>query len=50
VFAHKAFVDGTLGSRTAWMLEPFEGGDDRGLPTLDPAALDSLASAPAPTA
>jgi len=42
VFAHKAFVDGTLGSRTAWMLEPFEGGEDRGLPTLDPAALDSL--------
>jgi len=42
VFAHKAFVDGTLGSRTAWMLEPYEGGADRGLPTLDPETLDRL--------
>ena len=28
----KLFLDGSLGSRTAWMLEPFEGTRDRGLP------------------
>jgi len=28
----KMFLDGSLGSRTAWMLEPYEGSRDRGLP------------------
>jgi len=28
----KIFLDGSLGSRTAWMLEPYEGSRDRGLP------------------
>lgn len=28
----KLFLDGSLGSRTAWMLEPYEGGRDRGMP------------------
>ena len=42
VFAHKAFVDGTLGSRTAFMLEPFEGTDERGVEALDAAQLDAL--------
>ncbi|HEU4570317.1 MAG TPA: amidohydrolase [Gemmatimonadales bacterium] len=28
----KLFLDGSLGSRTAWMLEPFEGSADRGMP------------------
>lgn len=28
----KLFLDGSLGTRTAWMLEPYEGSRDRGLP------------------
>ena len=28
----KMFLDGSLGSRTAWMLEPYEGSRDRGMP------------------
>jgi predicted amidohydrolase YtcJ len=28
----KLFLDGSLGSRTAWMLQPFEGTSDRGMP------------------
>jgi predicted amidohydrolase YtcJ len=28
----KMFLDGSLGSRTAWMLEPYEGSGDRGMP------------------
>jgi hypothetical protein len=28
----KLFLDGTLGSRTAWMLEPYEDGRDAGMP------------------
>ncbi len=28
----KLFLDGSLGSRTAWMLSPFEGTRDRGMP------------------
>jgi len=28
----KLFLDGSLGSRTAWMLQPFEGTRDRGMP------------------
>lgn len=31
----KLFLDGSLGSRTAWMLEPYEGSSDRGMPTTD---------------
>lgn len=33
----KLFLDGSLGSRTAWMLEPFEGTRDRGMPITDAA-------------
>jgi predicted amidohydrolase YtcJ len=39
----KLFADGALGSRTAWMLEPYEGTSDegyRGVSTLEPAELD----------
>ena len=28
----KLFLDGSLGSRTAWMLRPYEGSGDRGMP------------------
>jgi predicted amidohydrolase YtcJ len=28
----KLFLDGSLGSRTAWMLEPYDGSRDRGMP------------------
>ena len=28
----KMFLDGSLGSRTAWMLQPYEGSRDRGMP------------------
>ncbi|HWA16623.1 MAG TPA: amidohydrolase [Gemmatimonadales bacterium] len=28
----KLFLDGSLGSRTAWMLQPYEDGRDRGMP------------------
>jgi predicted amidohydrolase YtcJ len=28
----KLFLDGSLGSRTAWMLQPYEGSGDRGMP------------------
>lgn len=28
----KLFLDGSLGSRTAWMLEPYQGSRDRGMP------------------
>ena len=28
----KLFLDGSLGTQTAWMLEPYEGSSDRGLP------------------
>jgi len=36
----KMFLDGSLGSQTAWMLEPYEGARDRGMPitTGDEAA------------
>lgn len=33
----KMFLDGALGSRTAWMREPYEGTDNRGINTLEPA-------------
>ena len=31
----KMFLDGSLGSRTAWMLQPYEGSRDRGMPLTD---------------
>lgn len=32
----KFFIDGALGSRTAWMIEPYEGTDDAGIAMLSP--------------
>jgi predicted amidohydrolase YtcJ len=43
----KLFLDGSLGSRTAWMLEPYEGSRDRGMPVAgarDAAAAMRLAA------
>jgi predicted amidohydrolase YtcJ len=31
----KLFLDGSLGSRTAWMLAPYQGSSDRGMPTTE---------------
>ena len=36
----KIFTDGALGSQTAALDEPYDGSDDRGLLTIDPAVLD----------
>jgi predicted amidohydrolase YtcJ len=33
----KMFLDGSLGSRTAWMLQPYEGSRDRGMPITEEA-------------
>jgi predicted amidohydrolase YtcJ len=42
----KMFLDGSLGSRTAWMLEPYEGSRDRGLPlTRESEAREAMAGA-----
>lgn len=39
----KAFVDGSLGSRSAWLLEPYEGSPaHRGIPTMTEEALLEL--------
>lgn len=39
----KAFADGALGSRSAWMLEPYESDpDNRGVPTMTPEAVCEL--------
>jgi predicted amidohydrolase YtcJ len=39
----KLFLDGALGSRTAWMLEPYDDGPgNTGLRTLEPSELDDL--------
>ena len=38
--ALKLFADGTLGSRTAALLEPYDGTDDRGMELLPPAELE----------
>ena len=35
----KAFVDGVIESRTAYMVDPYPGGDDRGTPRYDPDRL-----------
>ena len=34
----KMFLDGALGSRTAWMREPYEGGAGRGMRMMEPEA------------
>ena len=40
----KAFADGSLGSRSAWMLEPYEGErSNRGIPTMTATELRDLA-------
>jgi len=39
----KLFADGTLGSRTAALLDPMEGSDDRGFFTTPPDRLEQLA-------
>ena len=39
----KLFLDGSLGSRTAWMLKPFEGTSDHGMPlTTETAAREAV--------
>lgn len=45
----KLFLDGSLGSRTAWMLEPYQGSRDRGMPitTAEEAARAMRAAAEA---
>jgi predicted amidohydrolase YtcJ len=41
----KFFVDGALGSLTAWMLEPYLGGDDRGIVLTAPERLTERVAA-----
>jgi predicted amidohydrolase YtcJ len=42
----KLFLDGSLGSRTAWMLEPYNGTGDRGMPiTEEQVAREAMATA-----
>jgi predicted amidohydrolase YtcJ len=42
----KIFLDGSLGSRTAWMLEPYSGTRDRGMPiTSEEAARKAMSTA-----
>lgn len=41
----KFFVDGALGSLTAWMLEPYAGSDDRGIVLTDPQRLTERVAA-----
>jgi predicted amidohydrolase YtcJ len=44
----KIFLDGSLGSRTAWMLEPYAGTRDRGMPiTGEEEVRDAMTSAAA---
>lgn len=43
----KIFADGSLGSQTAWMLEPFNGSDDCGIPTTPLDEIERLARAAA---
>lgn len=43
VRAIKLFMDGSLGSSTAWMLEPYLGGTQTGLPVLDRADAERVA-------
>ena len=41
----KFYADGALGTQTAWMLEPYEGTADRGLPVTPPDELTRLVQA-----
>ena len=42
----KMFLDGSLGSRTAWMLQPYNGTRDRGMPlTTEQEAREAMTSA-----
>ena len=41
----KIFADGSLGSRTAWMLESFEGSNNRGVATHSPEQIEHWARA-----
>lgn len=41
----KGFVDGVIESRTAAMLEPYAGSDERGVPAIPPARLKELVAA-----
>jgi predicted amidohydrolase YtcJ len=42
----KMFLDGSLGSRTAWMLEPYEDSRDRGMPiTAEEVAREAMTTA-----
>ncbi len=42
----KMFLDGSLGSRTAWMLDPYEGTRDRGMPiTAESEATEAMRAA-----
>jgi predicted amidohydrolase YtcJ len=43
----KIFADGSLGSQTAWMLEPFVGSDNYGIPTTPIDEIEHLARAAA---
>ncbi len=38
----KMFLDGALGSRTAWMREPYEDSDDTGMRVLEPRRFEQL--------
>jgi len=40
--AVKLFLDGVIEARTAALLEPYEGSEDRGTPRIDPDTLDAL--------
>lgn len=42
---HKLFADGSLGSRTAWMLRPYRGTNDVGVMNFDTEALGALVAA-----
>jgi predicted amidohydrolase YtcJ len=39
----KVFMDGSLGSSTAWMLDPFQGGTSCGMPVMKPADVERIA-------
>ena len=42
--AVKLFTDGVAESRTAYLLEPYEGGSDRGIPNFTPERLNEIAT------
>ncbi len=41
----KLFADGSLGSRTAWLEQPYAGTDDTGVPAMQPAELEAAVRA-----